>query len=823
MNLDRIGIDCPLYEFDCSDIEFDIGEFYALSPNNGKLTLAHNGVSIGDFTANQQEDETINIVTPTSEDITNAVAGEALLRQQADNTLQSNINAEQLARERADRDIQSVLDGESLARSNADIELQRQIDAIASKSDVVDVVANYAALQAYDTSKLNDNDVVKVLDDETHGDTMTYYRWNKSTSSWSYIGQEAAYYSKSQMDTLLATKQDNLTAGTGIDITGATISADTTILATKSELSNYAEKSDTYTKTEVDNLVEPKLSVEVVENLPATGEENKLYLTEKAKTIQTATGNPITATITDGAGNLSDFKLDGDTYQQTYTGKNLLGLGNVSSENQYGVLSSIDRASNTLTLNGTYSGGGGGYPWISYRDNLNIPAGTYTLSIKSAMDVRFSLRLYRSDGTYPLGKYIDVGNTSATITIDFDCTKVAILIGQLSTGKTYDNYKIENIQLEAGSSVTDFEPYVGGIASPNPDYPQAIQTVTGEQTVEIIGKNLFDKTTVTNGYYIDSSGVLQAGANFGYSDYIKVLGGATYTYSGATNNVGYAAKCAWYDENKIYISSNGFSTTGQLTAPANAKYFRTSIRTAESTGQAPYLDTYQLELGSTATAYTPYSKQTLPISLGSIELCKLGTYQDYIYKDGSDWKVHKAISSVTFDGSADEGWFRSGSTTNTMFVGAINLAPHGIYIPWGAGIGSLSKTNYFTSNNEAVVGVFWVYNNAGGRFQNLRVCIPGTSQTVVADLENWLRTHNVVFKYPTTATDTTITDTNLIAQLEAIRTASLENGSNTLSNSATGSNLAGDMEISYYGYNPTNRYDKWLWLDINNSYEQLGS
>lgn len=698
MNLDRIGIDCPLYEFDCSDIEFDIGEFYALSPNNGKLTLAHNGVTIGDFTANQQEDETINIVTPTSEDITNAVAGEALLRQQADNTLQTNINNEKLAREQADRDIQTVLDGESLARVNADNALQSQIDAIASKSDVVDVVANYAALQAYDTSKLNDNDVVKVLDDETHGDTMTYYRWNKASGTWSYIGQEAPYYSKSQMDTMLATKQDTLTAGTGIDITGATISADTTVLATKSELSNYAEKSDTYTKTEVDNLVEPKLSVEVVENLPATGEENKLYLTEKAKTIQTASGNPITATITDGAGNLSDFRLDGDTFQQTYTGKNLLGLGAVQPENTYGLTTTIENGTNSLIVDGTYNGGGGGYPWISYREGLNIPAGTYTLSIKNPINTRFSLRMYRSDGTYPLGKYIETGNTSATISIDFDCTRVAILIGQLSSGTTYENYKIENIQLEAGSSVTDFEPFVNAIPAPNPDYPQAIQTVTGEQTVTI-------------------------------------------------NSTDY------------------------------------------------------------------------PISLGSIELCKLGTFADYIYKDGNDWKVHKEIAKSSL--STDINWSTTSFTAQKRIY-AYSTDVFGVRVQWPANnnTAGLLLISHFT--NIALQTLLDGSDGAGlssSGYLSLRVNSANTAQDILDIIDN----NNVIVYGKMTATDTVITDSALIAQLEAIRTASLENGSNTLSNSATGSNLAGDMEISYYGYNPTNRYDKWLWLDINNSYEQLGS
>ena len=75
---------------------------------------------------------------------------------------------------------------------------------------------------------------------------------------------------------------------------------------------------------------------------------------------------------------------------------------------------------------------------------------------------------------------------------------------------------------------------------------------------------------------------------------------------------------------------------------------------------------------------------------------------------------------------------------------------------------------------------------------------------------------------PIYTTNTTITDTTLIAQLEAIRTASLQNGANTITNTATGSNLAGDMEVGYYGYNPRNRYDKWLWLEINNEYEQIG-
>ena len=67
---------------------------------------------------------------------------------------------------------------EILDRQHGDNNLQRQIDAITSKSDVVDVVSDYSDLTVYDTSSLNSNDIIKVLEDETDNDATTYYRWS---------------------------------------------------------------------------------------------------------------------------------------------------------------------------------------------------------------------------------------------------------------------------------------------------------------------------------------------------------------------------------------------------------------------------------------------------------------------------------------------------------------------------------------------------------------------------------------------------------------------------------------------------------------------
>ena len=85
-------------------------------------------------------------------------------------------------------------------RENADIALQGQIDAISASSDVVDIVGTYADLQNYDTSKLKDNDIIKVLQDSTQGNATTYYRWSTTTQTFTLIGQEGPYYTKAGAD-----------------------------------------------------------------------------------------------------------------------------------------------------------------------------------------------------------------------------------------------------------------------------------------------------------------------------------------------------------------------------------------------------------------------------------------------------------------------------------------------------------------------------------------------------------------------------------------------------------------------------------------------
>lgn len=59
----------------------------------------------------------------------------------------------------------------------------------------------------------------------------------------------------------------------------------------------------------------------------------------------------------------------------------------------------------------------------------------------------------------------------------------------------------------------------------------------------------------------------------------------------------------------------------------------------------------QIEKGSEATTYEPHQGKEFPLDLGSIELCKIGDYQDYIFKENNKWYKHKVIGKIVFDGT----------------------------------------------------------------------------------------------------------------------------------------------------------------------------
>ena len=161
------------------------------------------------------------------------------------------------------------------------------------------------------------------------------------------------------------------------------------------------------------------------------------------------------------------------------------------------------------------------------------------------------------------------------------------------------------------------------------------------------------------------------------------------------------------------------------------------------------------------------------INLGNIELCKIGNYQDYIYKQNGNWYLHKEIGKVVLDGSETFSYNSPNQgflipTTDTTF----SLRNKKVYDGY---------CNYFSVNktSSAWGGVNYCGWNAGGTFWFKD---DGVIATSVSDLQAWLSTHNFIVYYVlATPTDTQITDASLIQQLNNLKNATLFNGENNIS------------------------------------------
>lgn len=80
-----------------------------------------------------------------------------------------------------------------LGVANRIMDVEDEVEELKNNPDVADIVSTYADLQNYDTSKLTDKDIIRVLQDETHDGDSTYYRYSTSTGEFTYVGESKQY------------------------------------------------------------------------------------------------------------------------------------------------------------------------------------------------------------------------------------------------------------------------------------------------------------------------------------------------------------------------------------------------------------------------------------------------------------------------------------------------------------------------------------------------------------------------------------------------------------------------------------------------------
>jgi hypothetical protein len=203
---------------------------------------------------------------------------------------------------------------------------------------------------------------------------------------------------------------------------------------------------------------------------------------------------------------------------------------------------------------------------------------TITLSCGKLINCVVQLVVKKGGTSYSNQSINSNGYYTYTIPNDAD----SFYLNYLSNSVGY--CEVNNVQIEEGTSATAFTPYDVQVNKKAKKY--------------VPKKNLFNKSTVTKGYSLTGIGTSNVNVTFSYSDYITVKPNTTY-YKTATNGG------EFYDLNKVVISAipSGVNSN-TFTTPSNCYFMRMNV-------PLDLLDSYQLEEGSTATSYEPYT-QVLP-------------------------------------------------------------------------------------------------------------------------------------------------------------------------------------------------------------------
>ena len=377
---------------------------------------------------------------------------------------------------------------------------------------------------------------------------------------------------------------------------------------------------------------------EVKTAVESNKEDINNYIIDKADSIvNTAQGKEIVATDSSDKA-LRGLKVFGKSEQASTTGKNLLNNKN-TTETINGVTFTVNK-DKSVTVNGTATGSNAEFS-IVYDANVN---GDYILSGCPNGGSLSSYYINVLDTTTWGSPAKDFGSGATLSLIDGRRYHVRILIVKDKTVSNLTFYPMIRL-----ASITDntFEPYTGGKPSPNPEFPQPIESVgeLGSIDVGVYGKNWFDGKILDISIGTESStGRFIVFTNTNCEGfYIQAIPNETYTISRKiidTNRfrVGCTKTLPNQDTEVFRYMVADDKQFISVKVPEGCHYIVVYLSKDEAKAKA---DNYQVELGDVATEYEPpKAKQSLSITtpngLPAIKVTdrSLATYTD---AEGNMW------------------------------------------------------------------------------------------------------------------------------------------------------------------------------------------
>lgn len=327
------------------------------------------------------------------------------------------------------------------------------------------------------------------------------------------------------------------------------------------------------------------------------------------------------------------LEMYGNTSQAEYSGKNIIDVDGLGTNTDLGITGE-PIGDGILWIHGKATGSGNAKVIPLTNHNNQIPAGTYTATIKylggAYSGTGYYLHINQLNGQ--TSKNFTDGDTQTTVenSMNYDFRV------QVSTGQDCD-FKVK-IMLESGETQTAYEPYTGKKASPSPDYPQKIKTADGVQNVYVCGKNMFDKNACVIGSLQGDGSVTGVNPGWNTSAYIPVSPNTKY-YKGVSGS----ARFKFFDIDGVPLSGVyddiPNATNAQIfTTPANAYFIRLTVTTEN-------LGTLQIENGEEATAYEEFVGGSASVKLSSPNMydASLPAENQYINASGSFTQVNPYV------------------------------------------------------------------------------------------------------------------------------------------------------------------------------------
>ena len=328
--------------------------------------------------------------------------------------------------------------------------------------------------------------------------------------------------------------------------------------------------------------------------------------------------------------NIQELMIKGNTTQITTTGINMFdGIFEINKDIDYTTGEIIDKK-RAISTN-----------YIQITPNTK-----YTFKKKIYNNVKqVGLRFYDIDKNYlgPIGGY-----SGALSYLQFTTPSNAYYMKFIDEMNTADN----EYQIELGYNTSNaIEPYTGCKPSPSIEYPQEVKGIE-ELDLKIVGKNLFDMSLFETKNFIYNGAGSQKAIRIALEPNTKYTISRDYSDTGANSTVFCFVYNSSFNSSTQLINSN--STGSQKVTVTTNKdgylYIGIDPPISDATVQKilNILKYIQIEKGSNATDYEPYTEQHIKYKLPR-PMYSLSNICDYIDLDRGKFVYN--VTNLTVDGN----------------------------------------------------------------------------------------------------------------------------------------------------------------------------